>query len=205
MADHKQPWQLKGPFAHLFATFYNHPKVMRAAIDNPGSVGVYALSLSYSIDQRADGFIPHYQADRFIPTLTPEQSAELTAILVKHGLWDVVPGGFQIHDWLEHNPSADYLKGKSEQGKHAVGVRWAKRKDTDSNTPSNTEGDSDVESEKKKGGAPRLLMECNVCGKEHARPMCSWAEHNAKVKAEREAKEAAARARSQSHRGLFLR
>jgi hypothetical protein len=154
MAERKQPWQLKGPFAHLFATFYNHPKVMRAALDNPGAVGMYALSLSYSIDQRSDGFIPGYQADRLVPGLTAEQSADLTAILVKHRLWDQVSGGFQVHDWLDHNPSAEYLKGKSELGRRAADARWDKERNAERIADRNAEEDVDSDADKEWGRRP---------------------------------------------------
>lgn len=77
-----------------------HPKVMAAQ----EAYGLYCQGLLYADFQGSDGFI----ADHIIPTLLPALPArKLKAKLIEVGLWDEVPGGVEISNYLKHNRSAD--------------------------------------------------------------------------------------------------
>jgi hypothetical protein len=62
-----------------------------------------------------------------------------------HGFLDKVEGGFELHDWGEHQPWIAHSPERSEAARRAVGVRWGKVGNTEriqpvsnGNTPSPT-------------------------------------------------------------------
>lgn len=60
-------------------------------------------SVQYSRNALTDGFIPRVVVPTLFPgAVTPRNSA---AALVRTGLWRAVDGGYQIHDYLDWNPS----------------------------------------------------------------------------------------------------
>jgi hypothetical protein len=53
--------------------------------------------------------------------------------LVSAGLWEPVPGGWQIHGWDEHQLSEDDMQKRRSRAEKAAAARWAKRNGTDPN------------------------------------------------------------------------
>jgi hypothetical protein len=88
--------------------FADHPKVLEAG---PLASWLYVCSLTYSARILTDGFIPKAQVRRLADV---ENAQELADKLVEVGLWDCVENGYQIHDYLDYNPSADTVKTKQE-------------------------------------------------------------------------------------------
>lgn len=80
-------------------SFIDHPKVIEAG---PLAGWLFIASLCYSNRLLTDGFIPQRQIYRLIDVDDPQESADR---LVEVGLWDVVDGGYQVHDYLEYQPS----------------------------------------------------------------------------------------------------
>ena len=79
--------------------FYDHPKVVAAG---PLGIALFVCGLSYCSRHLTDGFISVAQVRRLIDTADPEVVA---GTLVAVGLWERRDGGYQVHDYLEYNPS----------------------------------------------------------------------------------------------------
>jgi hypothetical protein len=99
------------PWARLDDNFALHRKTLRAAALLPGEeclqrvVGQYTVALLYANKYLTDGFIP----DEEITTMQGESIAE---VLVRVHLWERVAGGYQIHDYHDHNDSAADVKAR---------------------------------------------------------------------------------------------
>ena len=101
--------------------FRHHPKVATAG---PLGIALHVCGLSYAAEYLTDGFIPRGAVNtlcdfegvwdkRFRPGSEDDFAwtvAEVRDLLVSVGMWDEVQGGYQIHDYLDYNPSkADVL------------------------------------------------------------------------------------------------
>ena len=90
--------------------FYDHPKVacMDETLRLP-AVGLYVFALCWANARLTDGFIPESQVSRLvgdISMLLPRGTAQpLVDVLVDVGLWEVVDGGYLIHDYLDYQAS----------------------------------------------------------------------------------------------------
>ena len=82
---------------------------------------VYIFALGHCASQGTDGFIP--SAALGLIHGRPRDGFLLT----EAGLWHEIPGGFQVHDWLDFQPSDADSKARSEKAKKAAHARWAKR------------------------------------------------------------------------------
>jgi len=125
----------------------NHPKVVQAG---PLASWLWFAGISYADDYATDGFIP----TEAVPTLAnfqgcfvPDPAAptavvvvdplQLAERLVRVRLWERVEGGFQVHDFLEHNESrADRERQRTQRAdagrkggraKHTANKRLASR------------------------------------------------------------------------------
>lgn len=82
---------------------------------------VYLSSLCYAGEQGTDGFIPRpgllYAHGR------PQDADKLVDV----GLWVPTPGGFQIHDWADHQQTNAETAERTRKAKLAAEIRWAKR------------------------------------------------------------------------------
>lgn len=100
--------------------FLDHQKFLEA-----GPVAGYmALSaLAWSNRNLTDGFIPGAQVARLanLEGICDEirgssndyiHYTELAAALVEAGLWNPAEGGYQIHDYHDHQPTADTIRSK---------------------------------------------------------------------------------------------
>ena len=93
------------------------PDLMLAA------VGLHTLALSYCANQLTDGHIPTAQVVRLAGQPVDNLVAQLLqkGPMGESGLWERAKGGFQIHDYLDYNPSRaqvlDERKRKSEGGR----------------------------------------------------------------------------------------
>ena len=83
----------------------------------PGPSWLWLCGLAYCQEGLTDGFIPD-EAIEFLGVKAKVARA-LAHHLVDAGLWDVVEGGWRVHDYLAHNKSSDQvneLKGKQAAG-----------------------------------------------------------------------------------------
>lgn len=94
--------------------FWCHPKVIRAGVE---AIGLWLLACCWASTQETDGRLP---AD--VLESIPGYRKPLANRLVSVGLWDEIEGGFQIHDYLEFNPSA-----ADQQAKRAASAERMRR------------------------------------------------------------------------------
>ena len=106
-----------------------HPKFI-AAGDRLGkhgvtlAIGFFVQGLCYAATYLTDGLIPRVAIRGFL-------SAQPTAVvdaLVAVGLWEVVEGGYRIHDYHDYNPSAEQIRAqrakKAEAGMRGGLAKW---------------------------------------------------------------------------------
>ena len=96
------------PWARLDDNFPDHVKVIEAG---PLACWLHVCGICYSARQLTDGYIPRAYVFRLASVENP---LELVQRLVDVGLWHEVENGYQIHDYLEYNPSAAQVKAKRE-------------------------------------------------------------------------------------------
>jgi hypothetical protein len=95
------------PWVKLDDQFYMNPKVLAVG---PQGVALHLAGMCWTAGQLTDGHIPTH----ILPTLAGMAGVpqRIHNRLTDEGLWDVVTGGWQIHDWLEWNPSAEKVKAE---------------------------------------------------------------------------------------------
>lgn len=72
----------------------------------PGPSWLWLCGLAYCQEGLTDGFIPTEAIDY----LGVKSARHLARHLVSAGLWDVIEGGWQVHDYLEHNKPASEVR-----------------------------------------------------------------------------------------------
>lgn len=88
-----------------------HPKALRAGKDGRA---LFVAGLCYSAQHETDGHLP----TAALPLLLAlaEVPKKATKALVDAGLWDETPDGFEIHDFLEYQPSSADLEVQRRTG-----------------------------------------------------------------------------------------
>lgn len=94
--------------------FSEHPKIMQAG---PLAAWLYVCGLTYVARQLTDGFIPESKVRSLADISNWRQLADR---LVKIGLWEKVDDGFQVHDYLDYNPSRQQVLANREATKQRV-------------------------------------------------------------------------------------
>jgi hypothetical protein len=106
--------------------FATHPKILCAGIE---ALAIQVRAFCYASKNQTDGFIPVQAVVLFVTDLpiTPEGWATR---MISAGLWELVEGGYQIHDYLEWNCSKmEYEKWKQKlslAGKRGMKSRYNK-------------------------------------------------------------------------------
>lgn len=101
----------------------NH-KVLSLLAERGGdhAMCVYIFALGHSARQGLDGFVPEIALGLIHGR---KRDAEL---LVAVGFWRSIPGGFEINDWAEYQPSGEESRRRTEKARKAAEARWAKRR-----------------------------------------------------------------------------
>lgn len=90
-------------------TFPEHPKVLAA-----GAIAAWlnVCAIAYCNRQLTDGFVP---------TAAVAQMGRIrdAATLVRVGLWQQVPGGYEIHDYLRYQPSRAEVEDRRQRDREA--------------------------------------------------------------------------------------
>ena len=94
------------PWIKIDDQFSDHPKIVQAG---PLAGFLYIAGLCYAGRYLTDGFIPRGQVRKLIDT---DNVTPLVTALVTAELWDECDGGYQIHDYLEYNPSGEQVKAE---------------------------------------------------------------------------------------------
>jgi hypothetical protein len=106
-----------------------HKKFLAAG---PAASWLWVCGLSYCQQGLTDGFIPE-DALKFLGV---DGARRLSVKLVESGLWEACPGGWQMHDYLDHNKSAEEIR-KLMKRRGDGGVLGGRPK---KNLPQNLEG-----------------------------------------------------------------
>lgn len=112
-------------WAKLDDHFHDHAKVIAAGHE---AVGLFALTLTWACGQQSEGKVPANVPQRF----AGRRSNELCRRLVTAGLYEVVEGGWLIHDFLDYNPSrstsAALSDSRAQAGRRGAAARWGNGK-----------------------------------------------------------------------------
>lgn len=88
-------------WAKLDDRFPWHKKVRRLS---DAAYRLHTTAIIYCARDETDGFVTLEDIAEMPGIKRPEKSI---TELVERELWDVVEGGWEVHDYLEYNPSAD--------------------------------------------------------------------------------------------------
>lgn len=111
-------------WAKIDDQFHAHPKIASMDYRMLAAVGLHTLALSWCASQLTDGFVPENQPARLAGNtgrLLPRTGvAGLVDCLLSAGMWERVEGGYQIHDYLDYNPSKDAVLSERAKVKGRV-------------------------------------------------------------------------------------
>lgn len=110
-------------WVRLDANLHSNHKILTLLGERGGdhALCVYVFSLGYAGSHGQAGFIPQTAIGLF------HGKPRDAALLVSVGLWDEIPGGWDIHDWLEYQPTPEENMARSDKARKAAAARWAKR------------------------------------------------------------------------------
>lgn len=86
------------------------------------ALNVFIFGIGYCAEQGNDGFIPEAAIGLFHGT--PLSARLLTEV----GMWIERPGGWDVNDYAEYQPTDDAAKVRSEKARKAAEVRWSKKR-----------------------------------------------------------------------------
>lgn len=93
--------------------FSRHVKRLRSS---PAASWLWICSMDYCATYLTDGFVP----DAAVPTLAAIPLRRLQACvdqLLSVSSWELVEGGYFVHDYLEYNPSSMQVKSERESAR----------------------------------------------------------------------------------------
>lgn len=90
--------------------FHEHRKVKRVWRADPSAVGLHVMAVTYCCGHETDGLVDAEFVEEKMPRKADRERA--VAALVEAGVWSVVPDGWQVHDYLDYNPSRADLEAK---------------------------------------------------------------------------------------------
>lgn len=109
------------PWVRLDAAFPRNHKVIELAHHKRWqAITTYVSALGYSGEHGLAGFIP----ESCLPFIhgTKATAAQLCEV----GLWISVPGGWEINDWNEYQPTNDEAERRRIKAQTAARARWEK-------------------------------------------------------------------------------
>lgn len=107
--------------------FFRHRKARAAGKDGRA---LFLASCCYAAAGLSDGFIP--SGDLVLIAAEAEVRATVANTLRDVGLWDVVDGGWMIHDFTDINPTAEEVKERRRQARERQDG-WRQRKNASRN------------------------------------------------------------------------
>jgi len=97
--------------------FFRNPKVLQVGRD---AKVLYLAGLCYSGSALTDGFIPANAPKVLAADAEVASAKRPVEELVQAGLWIPVEGGFQVHDYLEFNQSAERVRANRDAAKERM-------------------------------------------------------------------------------------
>ena len=98
------------PYLNLDDGYPEHRKVDALS---DGAFRLHTSGLCYCAREQTDGFLFDHRVPRLVPRYRASHLDELTR--GENPMWVPVPGGYQIHDYLEWNKSRDWWDEKREK------------------------------------------------------------------------------------------
>lgn len=107
------------PWVRLDTSWPRNPKFLMLIEDRKWrAISVWTAGLAWSGEQGQSGFVPYFALPACHGTRKEAQE------LVEVGLWEPAEGGYQIHDWADHQPSNDEHEKRSQRARAAALKRW---------------------------------------------------------------------------------
>lgn len=122
--------------------YTEHPKIVAAG---PLAAWLHTCALVYCGRNLTDGFIHKNQVARLVDWegiyegTNSVTARQLSKTLLDCGLWEPVPRGYQIHDYLSYNPSKEQVLAEREATRKRVEL-WRNRQR--GNIESNADGNA---------------------------------------------------------------
>jgi hypothetical protein len=95
--------------------YLRHPKLSGLPTD---AKVLHLASILWTAEHLTDGHVPHRSLTDLsqIADIHPRWAKRRAATLVEAGLWDLVPGGWHVHDFEEHNRTStrEYVQAERE-------------------------------------------------------------------------------------------
>lgn len=116
----------------------DHPKVMALGDDRLPAVGLWTICGTYCAKHLTDGFVSEPVARMY----GGPKAARIIAALTRVGLFEVVPGGYRMHDYHDYNPSRENVstyRAKKRAAGQAGGQASAQARAQASATPAGWE------------------------------------------------------------------
>lgn len=110
-------------WAKVYVDLREHPKIL-AAGDDAG--WLYVCAILWSKQHDTDGHVPAPVLPR-LTGLGSKRSAAAVERLVETGLFELLPDGWLIHDYLDHQESAEQRRSKRDARSMAGAMGAAKR------------------------------------------------------------------------------
>ena len=88
-------------------SFWTNPKVRKAGRD---AAFLYIAGNGFCNEYLTDGFISDTDIETVAFNAFQRQPKKAVESLVRAGLWDRVPGGYKIHDYLDYNKSKQEIE-----------------------------------------------------------------------------------------------
>jgi len=88
-------------------SFWTNPKIRFAGRD---AAFLYIAGNGFCNEYLTDGFISDTDIETVAFNAFQRQPKKAVELLVKAGLWDRVPGGYMIHDYLDYNKSKQEIE-----------------------------------------------------------------------------------------------
>ena len=95
------------PWTKLDDGFHAHRKVRRVWARGGRALGLHVMAMTYSSRNLMDGFVDPEWVIEQLPD--DRERLQVVECLLEEGLWEQFGDGFQIHDFLEYNPSASHV------------------------------------------------------------------------------------------------
>lgn len=130
------------PFVQLDDRIANHPKIVRAG---PEAAWMWTAAIAYCQNYLTNGYVPRTALGGLGPFKNPKQLAERLVEAKKpggeHGLFERRGDDYAVHDYLEHNPSAEtVLRRRAEAAQKKARQRMSPG-DTNGDGHRDTHGD----------------------------------------------------------------
>lgn len=139
-------------WVRLDDTFPEHPKVQTLPAE---AFVLYITSLCYANRNLTDGYLPAVAVQQ----MGRLKHKRLAQTLVMAGLWEVVRGGYRIHDYLHFQPTREVVLKKRERDRVRKGFRAEATRNPAAPYPSRTQVSKET-STREEGGYedPRVVQ-----------------------------------------------